>query len=212
MKRTVLMLLILGPLSVPIGPLAAQQTEIAQLLLNLEKLRQFRAILDQMKQGYQILTGGYNAVIAVTEGNFRLHKAFLDGLLEVNPYVSGHERVKGIIARQAKLMEECSWAGKVFGNDRNFTREELTLIQEVHGNLAKKSLDDLKELADLVTAGKMRMSDDQRLKAIDRVFGQMEDKLMFLRHFNGQASLLALQRARERKERLNVQKIYGLDD
>ena len=59
---------------------SAQSAEIQQLLLNVEKLTQFKQILSDMKKGYQILEGGYNTIKDISEGNFSLHKAFLDGL------------------------------------------------------------------------------------------------------------------------------------
>jgi len=39
------------------------------------------------------------------------------------------------------------------------------------------------ELAGVITAGKLRMSDAERLKAIDRVYTGTMDKLNFLRAF-----------------------------
>jgi hypothetical protein len=48
----------------------------------------------------------------------------------------------------------------------------------------------------VVTAKKMRMSDDERLAAIDKIHEEMQDKLVFLRHFNSTAATLGLQRAK----------------
>ena len=63
----------------------AQKDEIAQLLLNVEKLAQFKQILSDMKKGYVILSGGYNTVKDLSQGNFSLHKTFLDALMEDKP-------------------------------------------------------------------------------------------------------------------------------
>ncbi len=60
----------------------------------------------------------------------------------------------------------------------------------------KESLQNLDDLATVLTANKLRMSDDERLKAIDGIFADMEDKLEFLRYFNNKATVLAIQRAR----------------
>lgn len=54
------------------------------------------------------------------------------------------------------------------------------------------------------------MSDDERLEAIDRIFGNMQDKLVFLRHFNNNTTILAVQRAREKKDAVTIKKIYGV--
>ncbi len=65
-------------------------------------------------------------------------------------------------------------------------------------------------LADILTAGSMRMSDDERLERIDQLFDNMQDKLSFLRHFNKQTTLLSIQRAREKNDIQNTKKIYGV--
>ena len=78
----------------------AQKDEIAQLLLNVEKLAQFEQILSDMKKGYEILSGGYNTIKDLSQGNFSLHKTFLDALMEVSPTVKNYKRVADIISYQ----------------------------------------------------------------------------------------------------------------
>src|SRR5690606_35948054 len=163
-------------IGLPVQKASAQATEVTQLLLNIEKLRQFRQILKQMKQGYDILTGGYNTVINIAQGNFKIHKAFLDGLLAVSPAVKNYQRVAGIIDYQIMLVKEYRAAMSRFRQDGSFSEEELAYIDGVYDNLLKQSLRNLDELAGVITAGKMRMSDDERLKAIDRIFEDMENK------------------------------------
>ena len=67
----------------------------------------------------------------------------------------------------------------------------------VYSNLFNKSLQNLDELTMVLTAGKLRMSDDERLNAIDRIYIDMGDKLVFLRTFNKENNVLAIQRGRE---------------
>lgn len=47
----------------------AQSAEIQQLILNIEKLSQFKKILSDMKKGYELLSGGYKTVKDMSEGN-----------------------------------------------------------------------------------------------------------------------------------------------
>jgi DNA repair ATPase RecN len=213
MKRTMIMVCLLFAFAIlPVQKASAQADEIAQLLLNLEKLRQFRSILKQMKQGYEILTGGYNTVINIAQGNFKIHKAFLDGLLAVSPAVRKYKRVADIIDYQIILVKEYKDALGRYLQDTHFTQEELTYITGIYDNLLKQSLRNLDELTGVITAGKMRMSDDERLKAIDRIFEDMQDKLVFLRDFNSNTTLLAVQRAKEKNDVKTIQHIYGINN
>lgn len=191
---------------------SAQADEIAQLLLNVEKLAQFKQILSDMKKGYQILEGGYNTIKNISEGNFSLHKAFLDGLMEVSPTVRNYRRVADIINYQVVLVKEYRKAYDRFKQDNNFNADELAYLGRVYGNLFKESLRNLDELLTVITAGKARMSDDERLQAIDRIYTDMQDKLMFLRHFNNNTTILAVQRAKERNDVQTIRKIYGLNN
>lgn len=175
----------------------AQAHEAAQLILNVEKLRQLEEILDNMYKGYKILTNGYNRVKDIAEGNYKLHQVFLDGLFAVNPSIRNYGKVSGIIQYQLILLKEYKRAYQRFRNDPNFSEEELRYVRQVYDFLVKQSLRNIEELTLVITAAKVRMSDDERLKAIDRLHADIEDKVAFLRHFNNSTSLLALQRANE---------------
>lgn len=187
----------------------AQKEEIAQLLLNVEKLSQFKSILKNMKQGYQILNGGYNTVKDLSEGNFSLHKTYLDGLLEVSPAIKQYAKVQGIIDYQIKLSKEYKKAYERFSNDKNFSSSELDYIGNVYGNIFKQSLRNLDELLGVITSGEMRMSDDERIEAIDHIYSDLEEKLLFLRSFNNQATMLSLQRSKARNEIEVSKKLNG---
>jgi len=191
---------------------SAQADEIAQLILNIEKLAQFKQILSDMKKGYQILEGGYNTVKNISEGNFSLHKAFLDGLMEVSPTVRNYRRVVDISNDQITLVKEYRKAYDRFRQDNNFNADELAYIGRVYDNLFKESLRNLDELLTVITAGKARMSDDERLQAIDRIYADMHDKLLFLQHFNNNTTILAVQRAKERNDAQTIRKIYWLNN
>ncbi|MCH5688760.1 TerB family tellurite resistance protein [Niabella sp. W65] len=191
---------------------SAQADEIAQLILNIEKLAQFKQILSDMKKGYEILSGGYNTIKNISEGNFSLHKAFLDGLMEVSPAVRNYRRVADITNYQIILVKEYRKAYERFRQDNNFNADELAYLGRVYDNLFKESLRNLDELLTVITAGKARMSDDERLQAIDRIYADMQDKLMFLRHFNNNTTILAVQRAKERNDAQTIRKIYGLNN
>lgn len=212
MKKLIIIisLSIMGTL--PAFRASAQADELAQLMLNIEKLVQFKQILSDMKKGYQILEGGYNTIKNISEGNFNLHKAFLDGLMEVSPTVRNYRRVADITNAQITLVKEYRKAYDRFRQDNNFNADELAYLGRVYDNLFNESLRNLDELLTVLTAGKTRMSDDERLQAIDRIYADMQDKLMFLRYFNNNTTILAVQRAKERNDAQTIRKIYGLNN
>lgn len=178
----------------------AQSAEIQQLILNIEKLSQFKKILSDMKKGYELLSGGYQTVKDMSEGNFSLHKTFLDALMQVSPMVKNYKKVGEIINYQILLVKESRNGLSRFSKSGNFNENELKYFESVYGNLLNLSLRNLDELTMVVTADKLRMSDDERLEAVDAIFLEMQDKLLFLRDFNASSNILLLQRAKEKND------------
>lgn len=198
MKKVLILLLLFSLAQGFYNKSHAQANEIAQLALNIEKLIQFKSILTDLKKGYEILSGGYSTVKKLSEGNFSVHKVFLDGLMEVSPSVRKYRKIPAIIDYQIRLVKEYKAASKRFKQQDNFTVDELMYIEGVYENLFNSSLENLDELINVTTAGKLRMSDDERLDAIDRIYVDMEDKVSFLRAFNNDTALLSLAREREK--------------
>ena len=188
----------------------AQMQELQQLALNIEKLAQFRAILKDMKKGYEMLKGGYNTVKDLTQGNFTLHETFLDGLLQVSPTVRNYKKVGKIIEAQITIMEKYTSAKNRFGSSGLFTDAELKYLDQVYEKLFRESLGNLDELAMVLTSGQARMSDDERLETIDRIHADMEDKLLFLSDFNSKGAILGLQRAKEKHDTDAVRLLTGV--
>lgn len=208
MKKHILLLLVITISSQNLR-VHAQDQEIQQLLLNVEKLAQLKSILESMKMGYEVLSTGYNTIKDISEGNFTLHETFMEGLLAVNPAISKYRRVLDIINYQKRLVKEYKLAFQRFRSDPVFTIEELEYLAQVYSNLFRQSLQNLDELLMVTTARQLRMSDDERLQAIDRLFAQSESQLQFLRYFNSSVQILAVQRTREQNDTRLVQQLYN---
>ena len=186
----------------------AQEQEIEQLLLNVEKLSQFKQILSDMKTGYSILTTGYNTVRDISKGNFNLHETFLDGLMAVSPEVKNYRRVADIISYQARILSEYKSAYQKYQQSGRFRLDELDYISSVYSQLNNQCLQNLEDLLMVITSGQLRMNDSERIQAIDRIYADSEDKLVFLRQFNDRAALLSRQRLREQQDAAGMQQLY----
>lgn len=178
----------------------AQSDEAQQLLLNVEKLAQFKKILKNMKDAYTIIFKGYTAVKDLSQGNFTLHKTFLDGLMEVSPAVKKYKRITDIFNYQVRILKEYKAAWQQFRDDKQFTLTEIDYLGKVYTNLFTETLKSLEELAMVITSGKLRMSDDERLQAIDRIYTNVVDQYSFLNEFNNNTAILSLQRKSEQAE------------
>ena len=206
MKKTIIIVSLLCANSVSFG----QSQEVQQLLLDVEKLAQFKQILSDLKKGYEILNGGYNAIKNISQGNFNLHQNFLDNLLQVSPAVQKYERIADIIQYQLRIIKEGKTALRRFTEDKNFTLSEIDYMEKVYSHLFNESIKNLDDLIVVITTGKLRMSDDERLHAIDRIWSEIQEQYAFLRDFNGSTAILSQARQRELQEIDASRKLHGI--
>lgn len=195
MKNSIIRLYLIALLVFATGIKAFSQShEAQQLLLNVEKLSQLKNILRDMKKGYSILSKGYSTVKDISRGNYSLHQVFIDGLMLVSPEVRKYHRIGDILTAQKDMVTEYQLALRRFKSSGVFIPREMSYLSRVYASLLSQSLDNLDELTMVITANTLRMNDEQRLQAIDRLYEDSSDKLIFLRSFNRDAALLMEQR------------------
>lgn len=209
MKRLFFFLVFAGGI-LPQQLASAQSAEAIQLALNIQKLSQLKGILSSMKGGYDIVSKGYGLVKNVSEGNFKLHDAFLYGLLTVNPNLRKYRKVAGIIEYQIHILQEYKSAYNGFKSGGRFRPEELDQLYRTYESLLDRSLQNIDELTMVLTASELRMSDDERLTTIDRLYDNMQEMLGFLRSFNKQNAMLDGYRQRQIEDAIIIRDIYGL--
>ncbi len=209
LQRTVGMLLLICLLFSGLRS-QAQATEAQQLALNIQKLAQFRKILKNMYDAYRILSQGYNKVKDITSGNYSIHEAFLDGLIAVSPAVRNYSKVADILQNQAAIIKEYRNAYNRFKDAGIFSTEEISYLGKVYDNLLDRSISNVNELTMVLTASKLRMSDDERLTSIDRLADEIQEQLSFLRSFNNKTGVLAMQRIKEKQDVSTMRKFYNV--
>lgn len=209
MKKTVVLLLLISGM----GSLRcrAQSYELQRLVLDIEKLAQLKTILSDLEKGYQILETGYTHIKNISAGNFNLHKAFLDGLLAVSPLVQKYYKIAEIIEYQSRIVTEYKAAQGLFQQDPHFNPDEIVYIGAVYNNLVEQSAKNLEALLNVLTAGKLRMNDAQRLQAIDGIYGDTKNQFLFLRQFNNSTELLAVNRSQEAGDAETLKNLYGIE-
>ena len=189
----------------------AQSQELQQLILDIEKLTQMKAILSDMKTGYQIYQQGYGTISSLSKGNFDLHHLYITGLMAVSPAVRNYGRIAEILLMEASLISEYKRESSLFRQSGSFSASELSYMSSVYARLVSETLDNIEELTNIITANKLRMSDADRIKAIDRIYASSSDKLQFLRSFNNQGASLSLQRSKDVAETQTLRQLYGIN-
>ena len=169
---------------------------------------QFKQILSDMKKGYDVINRGYNTIRNLSQGNFELHHVFIDGLLQVSPTVRKYKKVIEIITYQRSILKEYRRTYDGLSKGQFFNGNELAYLKNVYNRVLKESIQNLDELTTILTTNKLRMSDDERISAIDHIYTNMESKLEFIRYFNRQVKVLHKQRTHEKTDIEVLKSLY----
>jgi len=213
MKKTISIIFALLLCSVASVKTQAQSIaqDMEQLELDYQKLSGLKSILKQMYQGYELVYNGYNSVKSISEGNYNLHQAFLNGLLVVSPTVRKYQKILNIISNQTELVAEYKSAYNSFKQDTHFNPDEISYMIDVYNNLITGSMNNLSSLTMVLSNNQLRMSDAERIRAIDQIFSTGQQQLTFLRQFNNNAQTIANERAQQAGDQQTVKTVYGIN-
>ena len=120
-----------------------------------------------------------------------------------------------VIAGSLRFFLDClaKYTGKAIRNlisSNQFTNKELKYFKEVFNKLLADCAKNLDELYNVITNGAIQMKDDERIKTIDKIYDDMQDKKMFTVSFSNDAAGLSIQRSNDEKNILISKKLNGL--
>lgn len=174
----------------------------------LEQIAKLQVYLGYVKKGYNIVSKGLNTIGDIKNGDFDLHQLFFDSRGAVSPVVKKYSRVEDIIRLQAgmmtisrKFLNQCREGGV-------FNKEELTYFDAVLTALLEQVATDMENLTTVLTNGELLMTDDERIKEIDKIHEQMQHKHAFILSFCGEGQMQSNQIKKELKDIETLQKLY----
>ena len=174
----------------------------------LQQIAALQVYLNYAKKGYNVVNKGITTVRNIKKGDFNLHSDFFNSLRNINPQISKYAKVADIIAYQVKVVKKFKLAMVQIRETKQFTEIELDYCNQVFGNLLDECVKTVDELIAVITAGELEMTDDERLKRIDMIYSDMQDKYSFSCSFCEEMVLLAVQRMGEQIE-VNRSKIIN---
>ncbi|MDB5232007.1 MAG: hypothetical protein JWN76_2812 [Chitinophagaceae bacterium] len=188
----------------------AQGQELQQLKLDIEKLAQLKAMLSEMKQGYQVLQQGYNKIASTSKDNFDLHKSFLDEQLKPGAVVKNNAAVNKILSDQLLIVSECKTAFKGFQRSGLFAINELAEMK-VSGDVIVENINaEVERLKIVLQQGSVRMTDAERLVEIDRINAEVIMQAEQLRAMNRRNENILAWRTQQKKDIDALRKLNGM--
>lgn len=174
----------------------------------LQQIAALQVYIGYAKKGYNVANKGLTTIRNIKNGDFNLHRDFFGALKQVNPKIKKYAKVADIIAYQVRIMKETKKTLQGIRETGQFTKDELDYCKIVFDNLLEECLKSINELFLLITSGELEMKDDERIKRIDALYADMQNKYAFCSSFSEEMGLLSVQRVGEQIE-INRSKILN---
>lgn len=191
-----------------LGGFFSQQSQQRKLMA--EQIAEYETYLGALKTGYHISEGGLNTAHDLKNGTFTLHSDYISSLSQVNPVIQNSPKGKAIADLNSQtlalLATEISWQQQ----QKILTPTEMGYLQKVRDNLAAKCKLDMDELLQVLTPGKLQLTDAQRLARLDKLYDSMKDKYAFAGSFTSKCRKLALSRKQQSQDNGQLKKLYGI--
>ncbi len=170
-----------------------------------KQIAYLRLYADQAWKGYQVVSGGLEAIKDFTSGEFSLHEAFLSALGKVSSLVRKDYRVAEVVSMQISIS---SSFGALEKSSASFSPASKRYLGRVRRSVLRECDGDLKELLDIVLSGKLEMDDAERLSRLSKVHTAMKEKAMFARWLCSEAQLLLLGQKKELSDLYELGRLY----
>ena len=176
----------------------------------LQQIAALKVYLGYAKKGYTIVTNGVNTIRNIKNGDLNLHRDFFNSLKNVNPSIRKYAKAADIIAYQVKIIKQTKITIQQIRETKQFTETELDYCKQVFDNLLDECMKTVEELILIITSGNLEMKDDERLKRIDKLYADVQEKYSFTCAFSEDMGLLAIQRLGEQMEINRSKLINGI--
>ena len=147
-----------------------------------------------------------------TEKHRKLYEDYYEELWKVKNTIAMYKRVRQVMDKQVRIVDEYRKYSKIVQNDEHFTKGELEYMAEVYLGIMEESVKNLDQVLLVINSFKTRMSDGKRLEVIESAAEEIDQNYVDLKGFNTQNMLLSLNRAKDASEIDVVKKLYGITD
>jgi len=156
--------------------------------------------IGYLEKGYDIAKKGLTTISDIKNGDLHLHMDNFNGLKTVNPKIRTYAKVADIVALQLQIVQVYKKTTSQLKSNDLFNSNELDYVYNVFTKLLEQCSFVIDELISLTKYGGYEMKDDERLKRIDALASDMQDKYAFAQNFGQGAQVMCLQKRGEKSE------------
>lgn len=177
---------------------------------NEQQITALGTFITVAEKGYGIVESGLSTIKGLKTGEFNLHSSFYSSLSSVNPAIGNMGEVAEIVALQVATVERVNAALSRYRAAGVLGSDEVTAVSQVLQVILNAAISDVGMLIQIVTPGKLQMTDDQRMGRIRELDASARTRYATVAGVTDQADLLSLQRQAETADIGTVQGLYGI--
>ncbi len=175
----------------------------------LEHIAAGKVYIEYLQKGYSIVRQGLGVISNIKNGHLTLDQLFFNGLVAINPRIRQYPHVADILTMAVKITRACAANKKLLMTEGGLSPEMKAYTDRVTVGLSAGCLSLLSDLADLLMANHLQLSDDERIRRIDEVYDEMKDRYSFIETWSAETSVMILQM---KKERMEVERMKNVND
>jgi len=145
-----------------------------------------------------------------TEKHRKLYEEYYDELWKIKNILATYQRVRYVMDKQTRLVQEFKRAWNLVRQDKNFSEKEIDYLHRVYSGILQESIRNLEQLQVVINSFTTQMSDAQRLQIISLAGNRIEKNLIDLLEFNKNVFQVSVNRAKAQHEVDRIKKLYGL--
>jgi hypothetical protein len=173
----------------------------------LQQIAALQVYSDYLKQGYQIAAKGLTSISGSLNAENGLHATYYGRMKTVDPAVKNNDMVKDIAAWQEDILARLAGIDQITG----ITASEKNYLNNVRVAVLKDCNNQINTLQNVVTDGKLVMSDAERIALIGKIHAAMLDNYQFASGFMAQAQIFAARRQQEQNQAIAAKQLYGIN-
>jgi len=181
-----------------------------QVKTYLEQIAANKVYIEYLQKGYTVVKRGLNIIGSIKDGHFGLDQLFFNGLVSINPRVQQYPRVADIIVLAVRITSIGNKSIQQLRRDGLFTGDLVQYAGQVTAALNADCVALLADLAELLTTGELQLSDDERIKRIDQVHQEMNDRYVFISTWSAEIAMFILQKKKDQQEASRMKSVYGI--
>jgi len=160
------------------------------------------------EKGYSIVESGLNTIKGIKAGEFNLHSNFYASLASINPAIGNMGEIAEIATLQLATAERVNAALARYRHTASLGTAEATAVARVLQAVVNAGNSDLNTLVQILTPGRLQMTDDQRMGYIRDLDTSARTRYALAAGVTDQADVLSLQRQAEMAQVTTIMELY----